>query len=50
MRAIFYGSSWWNFLGSAAIAWVLYRVALYYQLEKEHDLREAAKAEAERSP
>ncbi len=49
VRAIFFGGSWFFFFGIAALAWVLYRVALYYELEKEHARREAAKAEVERS-
>jgi hypothetical protein len=38
VRAILYDGSWWSFFGSVAIAWLLYRVALYYQLQKEHEL------------
>jgi ABC-type Co2+ transport system permease subunit len=34
-RAIFFGGSWWTFVGTSVVAWVLYRVALYYQLENE---------------
>jgi hypothetical protein len=34
-KAIFFGGSWWTVIGVAVGAWVLYRVALYYQLEKE---------------
>lgn len=37
--AIFYGASWWRFFGCAVAAWVLYRVALYYQPEKERSRR-----------
>jgi hypothetical protein len=35
VRAVFYGGSWWEVLGSVAITWLLYRVSLYYVLEKE---------------
>ena len=35
VTAIFYHSSWWDFFGSVAISALLYRVSLYYQLEKE---------------
>jgi hypothetical protein len=41
--AIFHGASWWWFLGCAAAAWLLYRVALYYQLERNRVVLEAAK-------
>ena len=34
-RAIFYQGSWWHFFGSVAVSWLLYRVSLYYQIEKE---------------
>ena len=34
-KAIFLGGSWWTVIGAAVGAWVLYRVALYYQLENE---------------
>jgi hypothetical protein len=37
------------FFGAVAAAWVLYRVSLYYQLETERALREAAKAADELS-
>jgi fatty acid desaturase len=35
VTAIFDHSSWWDFFGSVAISALLYRVSLYYQLEKE---------------
>jgi cytosine/uracil/thiamine/allantoin permease len=46
VSAIFLGGSWWHCLASAAVAWLFYRVALYYQLETERSLREAVKTEA----
>jgi hypothetical protein len=46
VRAIFYYGSWWYFFGSGILAWLLYRVSLHQQLEKEHALRESAKAAA----
>jgi len=41
VTAIFYHSSWWDFFGSVAISALLYRVSLYYQLEKERARRES---------
>ena len=41
--AIFDSGSWWYFLGSAVLVWLLYKVSLYYQLEKERALREPPK-------
>ena len=43
--AVFYHSSWWHVFGSIAVAWLLYRVSLYYVLEKERASRAAAKKE-----
>ena len=37
--AVFFDKSWWNFFGAVAVTWVLYRVSLYYLLEKEKGLR-----------
>jgi hypothetical protein len=34
-KAIFFGSTWWHFFESILVAWLLYRVSLYYVLEKE---------------
>ena len=42
VRAIFYGGTWWYFLGCAVLCRLFYGVALYYQLEKERTLRVAA--------
>jgi len=33
--AILFSGSWWLFFACAVAAWLLYRVALYFQLEKE---------------
>ena len=38
VRAIFFGDGWWRFVASAAAAWFLYKVTLYYQLEKTGQL------------
>ena len=35
VKAIFFGGSWWAFIVAVVVTWVLYRIALYYQLEKE---------------
>jgi hypothetical protein len=35
LKAVFFHGSWWSFIGASVGAWLLYRVALYYQLEKE---------------
>ncbi len=39
VKAIFFGGSWWTVIGVAVGTWVLYEVALYYQLEKERGER-----------
>jgi len=41
VTAIFSHSSWWDFFGSVAISALLYRVSLYYQLEKERARHES---------
>ena len=50
VSAIFFGGSWWSALGSAVVAWVLYRVSLYYLLEKEATRRAAANSQATNPP
>eukprot|EP01037_Dinobryon_pediforme_P017867 gene17867-18096_t len=42
IKAIFYAGSWWSFFGSVFVVWLLYKVSLYYQLEKEREMRERA--------
>jgi hypothetical protein len=39
VMAIFNHGSWWHFFGSVAVSVLLYRVSLYYQLEKERAWR-----------
>jgi hypothetical protein len=34
VRVVFFGDGWWRFIASVAVAWFLYKVTLYYQLEK----------------
>jgi len=34
VRAIFFDEAWWPVVVSAAVAWVLYKISLYYLLEK----------------
>jgi|SRR6516225_10616261 hypothetical protein len=34
VRAIFFDDKWWHVIASVAVAWFLYKVTLYYQLEK----------------
>ena len=40
VRAIFFGDGWWRVVASAAVAWFLYKVTLYYQLERTGQLPE----------
>jgi len=37
--AVFSDTSWWNVLGAVVATWVFYRVALFYQLEREREPR-----------
>jgi hypothetical protein len=46
VTALFFGSSWWMFFASVAVARVLYRVSLYYVLENERAMRTAAPIQA----
>jgi hypothetical protein len=39
VRAIFFGDGWWRFVASAAAAWFLYKVTLYYQLDPHGVIR-----------
>jgi hypothetical protein len=32
--AVFFGGGWWRVVASVAVAWFLYKVTLYYQLER----------------
>jgi Family of unknown function (DUF6460) len=50
VRAIFFDDGWWPVVASAAVAWVLYKVSLYYLLEGKNSLPSAAKAEVGLSP
>jgi hypothetical protein len=34
VRAVFFGGGWWPAIASVAAAWFLYKVTLYYQLER----------------
>ena len=47
--ALIFGGSWWNCLGSGVIAWFLYRVSLFYVLEKQRELLATPRTEAQRS-
>jgi hypothetical protein len=38
VRAVFFGDQWWRVVASIAAAWFLYKVTLYYQLEKTGQL------------
>lgn len=38
VRAVFFSDGWWRVIASAAAAWFLYKVTLYYQLEKTGEL------------
>jgi len=38
VRAVFFGDAWWRVAASVAVAWFLYKVTLYYQLEKTGEL------------
>jgi ABC-type Co2+ transport system permease subunit len=38
VRAVFFGDGWWRVVASVAVAWFLYKVTLYYQLEKTGQL------------
>lgn len=40
--AVFFKGSWSWFLGAVAVTWVLWRVSLYYHLERQKDLERAA--------
>lgn len=44
VRAFFFDDVWWPVVASAAVAWVLYKVSLYYLLQR-NGLPSAAKAE-----
>jgi hypothetical protein len=43
--AILVGSSWWKFFACGAGAWLLYKIALYYQLEREGKIPAATPVE-----
>jgi hypothetical protein len=47
VRAVFFGDGWWPIVASVAAAWFLYKVSLYYVLEKSGQLKAAAEV---RSP
>jgi hypothetical protein len=41
-RAVFFKGSWSWFLGAVAVTWVLWKLSLYYHLEKQKKLDRAA--------
>jgi hypothetical protein len=38
VSALLFGGAWWHVVASVAAAWFLYKVTLYYQLEKTGQL------------
>jgi hypothetical protein len=38
VSAVFFGGGWWRVVVSVVAAWFLYKVTLYYQLEKTGEL------------
>src|SRR5262249_21379901 len=38
VRAVFFGGGWWRVVVSVAVAWFLYKVTLYYQLNRTDEL------------
>jgi len=38
VRAIFFGGGWWRAIVTIAVAWFLYKVTLYYQLQRTGEL------------
>jgi hypothetical protein len=38
VSAVFFGGAWWRAIACAAVAWFLYKVTLYYHLERTGEL------------